>query len=492
MIFKEKEIEFAEQAIPSRYLQKAQNNLAHFTTHTMPRFNVNWHHKIMWTYAHAWLRGDIPFLMVEAPPRHTKTEIFSRRLPAFIFGKYPDSQVISCAYGSDLASKNNRDVQRIIDSPEYQSVFPGTKLTSSGSMSRQGIRALRNSTEFEIIGHRGYYRSAGVGGAITGMGADYLIIDDPFKNRKEADSKTYRDSVWDWWSSTAFTRLEKNSRVLIVNTRWHEDDLAGRLLSQSKGGDEFSLPWVRLRLPAVYEPGDKDHPACPEDPREIGDPLWPWKYDQKRLKQIEATVQLRDWHAMYQQRPSIEEGGIIKKKYIKYFDKYPPRLSRIIQSWDLSFKEGLNNDFVVGSVWGEFAGDFYLLDMFRERCGFVDACEAIKAMSKKWPNALAKLIEEKANGAAVMDALRREKILGIIPIVPAESKEARLWSVEPIFRGGNVYFPHPMLAPWVQIAVDELVKFPNARYDDFVDTSSQGLDYLAKSSTNVLDKILKR
>lgn len=488
----EKEIEFVEGYGEPKMIQRARSNMGHFTAYTMPRFNVNWHHKVMWKYAHAWLRGDIPFLMIEAPPRHTKTEIFSRRLPAFIYGVNPDAQVIACAYGADLASKNNRDVQRIIDSNEYRQIFPETQLSGS-TRTVSGVRALRNTKEFEIVGHRGYYRSAGVGGPITGMGADYLIIDDPFKNRKEADSKTYRDTVWDWWSSTAFTRLEKNSRVLIINTRWHEDDLSGRLLAQMKTGDDSSLPWVRLRLPAVYEEGeDKDNPNCPEDPREHGDPLWPWKYDAKRLKQIESTVQRRDWHALYQQRPSVEEGGIIKKSYLRYYLQYPPRLSRVIQSWDLNFKEGLNNDYVVGTVWGEFAGTIYLLDMFRERCGFVDTCNAIKAMSKKWPQSVAKLIEAKANGEAVMDSLKREGVIGIVPIIPKESKEARLWSVEPLFRAANIQFPHPTLAPWVQIAIDELVKFPNARYDDFVDTTSQGLDYLAKGINNVLDKMTKR
>lgn len=483
-------------------IERARNNILHFTAHTKPDYQFNWHHRVFGRYIHRWLKGELPFLIIETPPRHGKSELFSVRLPAFIFGRDPNAEIIGASYGSELAKKNNRSIQRVMDSEAYREIFPKSYLGERNIRTVVGS-ALRNSDKFEIVGHRGSYRAAGVGGGITGMGCNFLIIDDPFKDRQQADSKTIRDNVWDWWSSTAFTRLEKDARVLLINTRWHEDDLAGRLLVQSKAGDEDSLPWVRVRFPAVFETGDKDNPVSPDDHRKPGETLWPAKYDEARMRQIKATVTTRDWNALYQQRPSVEEGGIVSKSWLKFYGgrdqpALPHRFTRMIQSWDLNFKEGLKVDFVVGQIWGEFGANFYLLDQFRERVGFVDTMAAIRDMTKKWPQATGKYIEEKANGAAVIDALKRgdpkngyPALSGLVPVVPKESKEARLWAQQPLFKAGNVWYPDPSIAPWVKDTVDELVKFPNTRNDDTVDTTSQALNELSSARNNVLERMTR-
>lgn len=470
---------------------KARRSIAHFTKATFHNFEFSWHHKLICLYLHKWIRGEIPYLIIEAPPRHGKSQLASKQTPAFIHGLNPDAQIVGASYSADLASKNNRDIQRIITSEEYQRIFPETRLAEVGNRTME--RALRNADEYEIVGRRGYYKGVGVGSGLTGRGANFLIIDDPIKDRKEADSKTIRDNVWDWWSSVAFTRLEKDSRVLLMNTRWHEDDLAGRLLEQKKSGDEDALPWFRLRLPALFEAPSPDHPVMFEDPRNVGEPLWPTKYDTKRLRQIRATVTTRDWNALYQQRPAVEEGGIVSKSWLKFYTDgtKPPRFSKIIQSWDLNFKEGLNVDFVVGQIWGVYGNGFYLLDQFRERVGFVETIKAIKELSQKWPTATAKLIEAKANGEAVMDMLRTQGVMGIIPVNPTESKEARLWAVQPLFHAGNVFYPTETSNGWVRTTIDELVKFPNTRNDDTVDTTSQALKYLTAPGADLLTKMTR-
>ena len=480
--------------LPEQY-RRAKNNLVIMTQATFPKYAVNWHHMVMWDYIRRWLIGEIPFLIIEIPPRHGKTELVSRRLPAFIFGRQPDAQIIAASYGSDLASKNNRDVQRVIDSPSYQRIFPDIRLSGSQNRAMSTGKYLRNSSEFEIVGHKGYYRSAGVGGGITGMGATHFLIDDPFKNRKEADSKTVRDAVWDWWTSTAMTRLEKDSRVLLINTRWHEDDLAGRLLAKSKSDPE-AFQFVRLRMPAIKEgtPGE-----VPEDKRKLGEALWPGKYDQKRLGSIRGTTTLRDWNALYQQNPSVQGGEIIQEKWIQYYTELPPTFHKLIQSWDMTFKEGTDNDFVVGQVWGVYGRKYYLLAQVRERMGFVKSLAAVRLMTKNWPKALLKLIEDKANGPAIIDALQTADpergipaINGVTPFKPKGQKGERLEAVSPLFMAGDVFYPHPSIAPWISVNIDEIVKFklsgPGTANDDTVDATTQALLHLTGAGENVLSK----
>lgn len=222
-----------------------------FTTYTMPTYEVGWHHRAVCEALDDLYAGIITRLMISMPPRHGKSELVSRRFPSYILGRDPDAQVIATSYSADLASMMNRDVQRIMDSEEYARIFPETRLGASNIRSLAG-GTLRNSDIFEVVGHRGRYRSAGVGGGITGMGMQFGIIDDPFKNREEADSPTIREKVWDWYTSTFYTRLEKNARVLVTCTRWHEDDLSGRLLRLQEEDPEADQ-WVEIRLPAIAE-----------------------------------------------------------------------------------------------------------------------------------------------------------------------------------------------------------------------------------------------
>lgn len=450
---------------------RATKNLLAFTKFTMPRFHINWHHRVMCNRLDRFIRGEIPRLMVFMPPRSGKSELVSRRLPAFLFGVNPDETIISASYSDSLASMMNRDVQRIIDSQEYKNLFPSSTLW--GENVRSDVRGswLRNNDIFEIVGHRGRYRSAGIGSGITGLGGSTLIVDDPIKDQKEADSPTYRQNVWEWYTSTFKTRMEnrdgKRGRILITLTRWHEDDLAGRLLAQAKS-TPLADQWEVISFPAIRE--DLDNPY---DPRAIGDALWPEAQPLDDLEKIKASSS-RVWTALYQQRPSPESGVIIQREWFKYYRQAPSDFDTVVQSWDLTFKDGQTTDFVVGTVWGRVGANKYLLDMVRGQMSFTASIQAILAMSAKWPNATAKYVEEAANGAAAIDTLRN-KVSGLIPVKPRTSKIARAQAVSPQFEAGNVWLPDPSLAPWVNDYVEEWMVFPNGRHDDQVDSSTQAL-----------------
>ena len=422
-------------------------------------------------------------MMLFVPPRHGKSELVSRRLPAFIFGRDPTVQIINTSYSADLAAAMNVDVQRIIESPEYQELFPHVKLAA---MERYGFtRYAQKSTLFEIVGYGGSMRSAGVGGGITGRGADIAIVDDPIKNRQEAESKTIRDKVFDWFVSTLYTRLEKDGCILIVMTRWHEDDLAGRLLRLAEE-DPNADQWYVINYPAIY---DENLPNLdPTDPRQHGEPLWPEKYDLKTLQKTKATIGTYEWNALYQQSPSPPEGSIIKRHWFRFYETPPSRFDEIIMSWDMSFEDADDSSYVVGQVWGRLGADKYLLDQLRERMDFVQTVAAFRMMCAKWPMARRKLIEKKANGAAVISTLKHE-ISGIIAITPEGSKEARAHAVSADVEAGNVYLP--VNQPWVKDFLDEVTSFPNGTHDDQVDGMTQALLYFNDDSRRLRSTLRK-
>lgn len=479
-------------------IQAAREGLLPFTTYTMPRYQVSWHHEILCSYLDRFVRGEIKRLIISLPPRHGKSELVSRRLPAYLLGRDPDLSIIACSYGADLASRMNRDCQRIIDSDRYRDVFPGTKLFGKNIRSVAGGTYLRNSDIFEIVNHEGVYRSAGVGGGITGMGADVAIIDDPIKDRKEAASVTVRKAVWEWYTSTLYSRLEDQGRVLVTMTRWHEDDLAGRLVELAKT-DPKADQWVVVSLPAIAE-GD----LMAEDPRSVGQALWPAKKDEAALEAIRANNE-QEWQALFQQRPSPPEGGLLKRHWWRYWqpeganlppvlvemadgaileiepETIPARFDDTLQSWDATFKETKAGSYVVGQVWSRKGADKYLRHQVRARQDFTATLDAIRSVSRAYPEASAKLIEEKANGAAIISTLKRE-IAGLIPIQPNGSKEARASAVTPEIQSGNVYLPHPALYGWVPVYIEEAAAFPHAAHDDQVDATTQALSYMRQAT----------
>lgn len=436
---------------------------------------MNWHHENIGHVLDKFVKKEIKRLMIFTAPRHGKSELVSRRLPAFIHGTNPNAKIIATSYSGSLASSMSKDVQRIIDSKRYHELFPNTTLIGSlYSPRKQGYS--RTSEQYEIVGFEGTYKSAGVGGAITGFGGDYLIVDDPVKNRAEAESKAHRERVFDWFTSTLYTRLEKDGCILITLTRWHEDDLAGRLLKLAQD-DPNADQWHVISYPAIYNENAKF--KDPTDPRKHGEALWPAKYDEKQLATIKSTIGSYEWSALYDQNPSPPEGSIIQRDWIQYYTFEPSKFDEVIQSWDFAFDGKDGSSYVVGQVWGRVGADKYLLDQVRDRMNFTQSIRALRNLSAKHPRAKAKLIENKANGPAIISTMKRE-ISGLIPVQPDGTKVERLHAVSPQFEAGNVYIPDPSIAAWVNDYVEELVSFPNSAHDDQVDTTTQALANLDK------------
>jgi predicted phage terminase large subunit-like protein len=391
-------------------------------------------------------------IIITMPPRHSKSMTITETFPSYFIGKDPSRRVIEVSYGDDLARKFGRaNLQKV---KQYGAEIFGISVARD-----------RNSvTDWDLAGHRGGMISRGLGGGITGQGADLLIIDDPIKNRREANSQTNRKFIKNEWQATIATRLQPNAVVIVILTRWHEDDLAGWLLQNDK-----EKQWELLNLPAIAE--DEDDPLG----REIGEPLWPEVgYDEEWAKQKEKDVGSTDWAALYQQRPSPPEGQIFKRSYWKYYKQPPARFNEIIQSWDATFKDLETSDFVVGQVWGRAGAEFYLLDQIRGKMGIAATMSAIRNLTAKWPKAYAKLIEDKANGTAVIELLKKE-ISGLIPVNPQGGKEVRAAAIKPLLEAGNVFLPDPTIAPWVNDLVEEAAAFPNGKNDDQVDCATQAL-----------------
>jgi predicted phage terminase large subunit-like protein len=445
----------------------ARRSLLDFTTFTYPNYRPNWHHIALCQALDRFIAGETRFLMIFLPAQNGKSELVSRRLPSYLLGSDPDARIIACSYSADLASAMNRDVQRIMESERYRMVFPHTQIPGENTRTLAG-RPLRNNDIFEIVGRRGYYKCAGVGGSITGRSADVAIIDDPIKNRAEAESQTYRDGLWEWYGSTLRQRLTSEAgRVLLCMTRWHEDDLAGRLIEAMKQPDADR--WEVVRFPAIAE-----EPRHLDDPREIGEALWPERYPLSELAARRVVSGSYEWAGMYQQRPAPTEGGLIKRHWWKFYSVRPERFDDVLQSWDCTFKATADTDFVSGHVWGRIGADCYLLDRVHDRLTFTQTIAAVRSLSAKWPQAAAKLVEDTANGPAVIDTLSRE-IPGLIAVKPDGGKVARMQAVSPTIEAGNAYLPDASIAPWVQEVIEEAAVFPNGAYDDDCDAMSQAL-----------------
>ncbi len=451
----------------------SRKNLLAFTVAGFPSYRVGWVHReicarLMRFYADV-KRGLSPRMVITMPPRHGKSELVSRRFPAWCLGLDPDLSFMSVSYSDSFAKRLNKDVQRIMDSDAYSEIFPGTCLREA-----KRANAVRTSGLFEIPGRSGSYRSAGVGGGITGMGADILSIDDPFKDRASADSPTIRQRVWDWYASTAYTRLSPGGGVLVTVTRWHEDDLVGRLLAAQT--QERGDRWTVVNYPAIAET-DERH-------RKMGEALHPERFDIDALKRIRANVGEYEWSALYQQHPVPRGGGVFKAGWIRHWGVLPKVFDRMIQSWDFTFKDGKTSDNVSGQVWMKSGPNFYLLDCDTARMDFVSQIRAMRRMTAKWPEAVGKVVEDKANGPAIISALGSE-ISGIIPYTPRGSKTARAYAVSPLFEAGNVLLP-PMddEHPWVREYIDEMLSFPGGEHDDRVDATTQALDTLSAASGN--------
>ena len=404
--------------------------------------------------------GEPTFTIISLPPRHSKSFTITETFPSWFIGRDKRRRVIQASYGSTLARKFGLSNLRKVEGP-------------AGRIFDMEVDKRKSAaSNWELKGAPGGMLSVGIGGAITGEGADLLIIDDPIRNRKDANSLTYREAIWQEWKSTLSTRLQPGGSIIIILTRWHEDDLAGRIIKQD------GRNWKIIKLPAIAEENDILG-------RKPGEALWPENgFDEAWAAERKISVGPLDWESLYQQNPRPQTGALFKRDYFKTYDQtpHPSTFERIIFSWDCAFKDLDTSDFVVGQVWGKRGPDFYLLDQTRDKMGITATMAAIESLKAKWKDGIGVYIEDKANGTAVIEMLKR-KISGINPVNPSSSKIDRAQAVLPVFAAGNVFIPSPQLAPWIGDYVNEMASFPVGANDDMVDTTTQAIQELMNEPT---------
>lgn len=413
--------------------------------------------------------GQQKFYIVEMPPQHGKSLTITETFPSYFLMKHPDKRVMVTAYSQSLYTKFSEANRR-----KFEAFAP--KIA--------GLETSKSTGElFNIADHRGSFYATSILGGGTGRSADLLIIDDPVKNAEEANSKTVKEKIVNEWQQTFFPRVQKGGSIIVIMTRWAVDDLAGTLLKQG------ALPWEEIKLPAIAE----DIPDGQTDAigRHNGEPLCADLHPLSDLKVAQINNGSHAFAAMYQQRPTLQGGNIFKLSQVHFYlpdtatasklgldhdDDIAilPKLDKVWSSWDLTFTDKDSSDFVAGQTWGKSQANFYLLDRVHGRMDFNGQLSAIQAMHNRQPEASAIYIEDKANGSAIINTMRRY-ISGIIPVVPKGDKVTRANVVVPFFEAGNVYLPHPKWQPWVREMLDEWTGFPNMEHDDEVDSMTQAL-----------------
>ena len=440
-------------------LALAHQDLACYAMALWPQFELARHHSLIVSRLEAIERGQESRLTVCIPPRHGKSLITSTIFPAWYLGRHPDHHVIFATYGQELSDDFGRRVRNLLTDPLHQAIFPNCRL------SEDSAAAHRFATT-----RGGAYFAVGRGGPVTGRGAHLLIIDDPIKDYEEASSETIRRTLHEWFTSVAYTRLMPGGRIVLIQTRWHEDDLAGRLLREQRGGER----WELLSMPAIAESDDAF--------RKEGEPLWPERFPLSQLEQIRAAIGSRAWASLYQQRPSAATGAVFKRNWWQFYR--PPlhgQFNRVVQSWDTAFKKGAENDFSVCTTWAATDNGYYLFHLWRGRLEFPELKRLMASLAEQWkPHAI--LIEDKASGQSLIQELKHSTVLPIIPIKVDSDKLARAQAVTPLIEAGKVSLPES--APWLNDFIDEMSSFPNGLHDDTVDSATQALNYLREHATD--------
>ncbi len=436
--------------------EKAQVSFMEYVKMMWPGFVHGRHHALMAKKFEAIAKGEMKRVIINMPPRHTKSEFASYLLPSWFLGLHPAKKVIQCSNTADLAVGFGRKVRNLVDSEQYASVFPGVKLRQD---SKAAGRWATNKN--------GEYFAIGVGGTVTGKGADLLIIDDPHSEQEAAlaagNPEIYQ-KVYEWYTSGPRQRLQPGGAIVIVMTRWGEADLTGRVLQDAlkrEKGEE----WELIELPAIMPSGN---------------PLWPefWSIDE--LEALKEELPVSKWNAQYQQKPTGEEGALVKREWWKIWERErPPNCEYVIQSWDTAFTKSERSDYSACTVWGVFHMDedpknvnVILLEAYQERLEFPELKEKAFEMYNIWePDTC--IIEAKAAGSPLIFEMRR---MGV-PVqeytpVRGNDKFVRINSVTDLFRSGKVWAPDTR---WAHELIEQMAAFPNAAHDDLVDSSTQAL-----------------
>lgn len=439
-------------------VQACQTKFIDFVKEMWPAFIPGRHHAIMADAFERVAEGKCRRLIINMAPRHTKSEFSSYLLPAWFLGRYPSKKIIQTAHTAELAVGFGRKVRNLVGSSHYQTVFPGVALSSD---SKAAGRWNTNK--------QGDYFAIGVGGAVTGKGADLLIIDDPHSEQEAAIAATnpdIYDSVYEWYTSGPRQRLQPGGSIVIVMTRWSKRDLCGQILKASMQRDGVD-EWEVVEFPAIMPSGQ---------------PLWPEFWSMDELNKIRAELPVSKWSAQYQQNPTSEEGALIKRDWWKIWDKEdPPNCDYIIQSWDTALTKGTRSDYSACTTWGVFYDsdsdgkkrtNIILLNAFQDKLEFPELKQKALEEYKYWkPDSC--IIEAKAAGAPLVFEMRRMGI-PIQDYTPSRGNDkiARVNAVSDIFASGFVYAP-PLR--WAEEVIEQFASFPNSDHDDLVDSSTQAL-----------------
>ena len=426
------------------------------------------HHHLIAEKMKAVARGDIRRLIINIPPRYSKSEMVVRSFIAWSMANNPRARFMHLSASDDLVNDNSDAIRDIIKCDAFRYLFPECVISNKTDAKDKwyttkngGLYAV--STGGQITG----FGAGDFGNRIyTGTGSDAdgfggcIIIDDPLKPG-DKDSEIKRERINNRFNNTIASRVNNPgvTPIVLIMQRLHDHDMAGFLLGGGSGE-----PWESLVLPAINDDGI---------------PLWPEKHTIEQLHTM-RDADPETFAAQYMQSPMVATGNVFKREWFRYWDELslPRMFDTMFQSWDMTFKNTAHADNVCGQLWGKKGPNFYLLDCVCEKMTFMESLRHVIMMTEKYPNATAKYIEAKANGEAIMNVLN-ERIPGIIPVNPKESKLARAHAVTPLFQAGNVYLPKD--APWLFDYEDELTKFPNATHDDRVDATTQGLSQAMNS-----------
>ena len=431
--------------------EESQGDFLKFVKTVWPEFVEGKHHKIYAEKLNRIANGELKRLIVNMPPRHTKSEFASNLFPAFYMGRHPKAKLIQTTHTGELAIRFGRKAKNMIESSEYEKVFPEVTLAAD---SKAAGRWESN--------HGGEYFAAGVGGAITGRGADLLIIDDPH-SEQDALSPTVLESHYEWYTSGPRQRLQPGGSIVIVMTRWSIKDLTGKLL-EAQAKDPMADQWEVVEFPAIIN--DK--------------PMWGNFWSMEGLLGVKASIPTAKWNAQWMQNPVAEEGALIKREWWQDWDKEQiPELQYVIQSYDTAFTAKTTSDYSAITTWGVFTPEeggrpcIILLDAKRGRWNFPELKAKAQEEYSYWEPELI-LVEAKASGLPLTHELQKAGI-PVINFTPSKGndKHSRVNSVAPIFESGAVYAP--VGRRWAEEVIEECAAFPFGDHDDYVDSMTQAL-----------------
>jgi predicted phage terminase large subunit-like protein len=427
---------------------------------TFRGYEASWHHRRIARALERVAREPDARLIITMPPRHGKTELASVRFAPWLLANRPAAHVIAATYAQDFADELGRKARGVMTSNVYRALFPHARLSDDN----------RAVSRWQTVSGGSYY-AVGVGGALTGRGADVLLIDDPHKNRAEAESKIVRDAVWDWFRSTAYTRLEKGGSVVIIMTRWHEDDLVGRCI-------ESGEPWEVLSLPAITE--------ADESERKKGDALWPDKYPVEALERIRTTVGEREWTALYQQRPAPLEGALFKPDRLTLIDAEPAGV-RWVRAWDFGATAG-GGDWTVGTKLGVRDGRPIVADVVRFQGAPEDVERTLVATASRDGRGVTVNIPQDPGQAGKAQVQYFARLLGGYTVKASPETGDKVLRAEPFAAQVNVGNVSLVKGSWNAALIDEMRSFPNGRHDDQIDALSRAYgNFFAPQTTAVID-----